>query len=77
MAWCQAAEVMPFGAHAVAMGGHVGICLGDHSYGAGVHDTNASLVARVAELGRLIGRPLATQAFTRRLLGLTDGSFAH
>lgn len=37
----------------------------------GVFATNAQLVARAVELGRLVGRPIATAEETRQILGLT------
>ena len=63
----------PVNALGVTMGGHVRTGLEDNLYmDAGKHDpaTNVRLVARVAALAAAVGRPLATPADVRRLIGL-------
>lgn len=58
---------------AIFMGGHVRTGLEDSpylSYGSRTPATNAELVARAAELAKMAGRPLATAAETRALIGL-------
>lgn len=70
MVLCHGGSLMNAAAHAVAMGGHVGIGLGDHDYGAVPGLTNAALVERIRHLGALIGRPLATPQQAREILGL-------
>lgn len=76
-AYWQAAGIgraqWPVNALGVTMGGHVRTGLEDNLYmDAARQDpaTNARLVARVATLGTSVGRPLATPADARRLIGL-------
>jgi len=76
-AYWQAAGIgraqWPVNALGVTMGGHVRTGLEDNLYmDAGKHDpaTNVRLVARVAALAAAVGRPLATPADVRRLIGL-------
>jgi 3-keto-5-aminohexanoate cleavage enzyme len=58
---------------ALAMGGHVRVGLEDNIYYAkGRLASNDELVARVVRLATELGRPLATPAQTRALLGLTN-----
>ena len=63
---------LPVTATALAMGGHVRTGFEDVlSYSAGRKAVdNAELVARVARLGEELGRPLATAAQARELLGI-------
>jgi 3-keto-5-aminohexanoate cleavage enzyme len=60
------------GALAVAMGGHVRVGFEDNPvYRAGeLAESNAQLVERMVRLGREIGRPIATPAEAREMLGL-------
>jgi uncharacterized protein (DUF849 family) len=68
---------LPMNAISVFMGGHVRVGLEDNpylDYAARTPATNAGLVERVAGLGALAGRPLATPAEVRRLLGLSQAT---
>lgn len=63
----------PMNALGVTMGGHVRTGLEDNLYmdpGKTDPATNPRLVSRVAALARALGRPVATAAETRRLMGL-------
>jgi 3-keto-5-aminohexanoate cleavage enzyme len=66
---CYGPEILPMAAEAILLGGHVRIGLGDETF-SDTKPTNAELVARVAELARAIGRPLATPREAREMLGL-------
>jgi uncharacterized protein (DUF849 family) len=68
-AHCYGEAILPMAAEAIARGGHVRIGLGDATFAA-TKPTNAELVARVAELARAAGRPLASPREARELLGL-------
>ena len=61
---------------ALALGGHVRTGLEDVVYSApGEHaGSNAELVARAASLCEAIGRPVASAAQARELLGLAAGA---
>jgi uncharacterized protein (DUF849 family) len=64
---------LPMNAVAIFTGGHVRTGLEDNptmDAERRIPATNRQLVARVAELARIAGRPLATAAQTRALLGL-------
>ena len=63
---------LPLGMAAMAMGGHVRTGLEDNIwyYKGELAQSNAQLVARVARIARELGRPLATPAQVRALLGL-------
>ncbi len=67
---CALGDVLPLAALAILLGGHVAIGLGDFSYPRFGTPTNAELVRRVAQLAETLGRPVATPAQTRHLLGL-------
>jgi len=76
-AYWQAAGIgraqWPINALGITMGGHVRTGLEDNLHmDAGKQDpaTNARLVARAASLAAAVGRPLATAADARRLIGL-------
>ena len=60
-------------AHAVLRGGHIAIGLGDDPYVRLGSPTNADLVTRFTHFAETIGRPVATTAVTRELLGI-DGA---
>jgi uncharacterized protein (DUF849 family) len=61
----------PMNLHAIAAGGHVRTGLGDNPVEPdGSALTNADKVARVARIAELAGRPVATCAQTRALLGV-------
>jgi 3-keto-5-aminohexanoate cleavage enzyme len=62
---------LPMAAVAIAMGGHVRVGLEDNIYyERGRLATNEELVARVARIATEMGRPVATPAEARVLLGL-------
>jgi 3-keto-5-aminohexanoate cleavage enzyme len=62
---------LPLGMAAMAMGGHVRTGLEDNLwYRKGELATNEQLVARIARLAGELGRPVATPAQVRALLGL-------
>ncbi|HEX2170896.1 MAG TPA: 3-keto-5-aminohexanoate cleavage protein [Dehalococcoidia bacterium] len=67
---CVLGDVFPLAALAIVLGGHVAIGLGDFSYTRLGAPTNADLVRRLAALSETLGRPVATPAQTRDLLGL-------
>lgn len=79
-AWAAAglgAFQAPANALAIAMGGHVRTGLEDNPWldAAGTQPaTNAKLVARAAAMATTIGRPLATPAQARAILGLASRS---
>lgn len=72
LVWCQGGDVLPLAAHAVVMGGHVGIGLGDYEYARFGKPTNGDLVDAVATLTRTVGRPIASPTEARRILNLDD-----
>lgn len=63
---------LPMAVHALVMGGHVRVGFEDNIfYSKGVvAKSNAELVARIARLASEIGRPVATCAQARELLGI-------
>jgi uncharacterized protein (DUF849 family) len=63
---------MPATALAIAIGGHVRTGLEDNPWldGIAVPATNAQLVARTASMAAAVGRPIATPAQTRSIIGL-------
>ncbi len=64
-------DQLPLAAVAVAMGGHVRVGLEDNIYySKGRLARNDELVARVARIAAELGRPVATPAEARRILGL-------
>jgi uncharacterized protein (DUF849 family) len=63
-------NLLPLVAQAISQGGHVSIGLGDYHYNELGTPTNAELVARVADIARSLGRPLATPAQARQILGM-------
>lgn len=65
------ANPFPVHAHAIANGGHVAIGLGDHAFPEFGLPTNAQLVTRMADLGKTMGREIATAAEARQMFGLT------
>jgi uncharacterized protein (DUF849 family) len=73
VAWsvcCKAGNLFPLAMTAIATGGHVAIGIGDYAYPELGHPGNADLVHEVARLARLVGRPVATPAEARAILGL-------
>jgi len=58
------------GAYAMERGGHVAPGIGDYAYQEIGFPTNAELVRRFADLGRALGREIATPDETRELLGV-------
>jgi 3-keto-5-aminohexanoate cleavage enzyme len=65
---CREGDLTEVARHAIGLGGHVSIGLGDYPYEALGRPTNAELVARVAEMGERAGRPAASVAQARALL---------
>lgn len=63
---------LPLAVHAVAMGGHVRVGLEDNIYYAKgqLTTSNAELVARIVRIAKELGRPVATPAEARQILGL-------
>jgi len=62
---------LPMSTAAIAMGGHVRVGLEDNMYySRGQLATNDELVARAARIAAELGRPLATPAKAREMLGL-------
>jgi 3-keto-5-aminohexanoate cleavage enzyme len=62
---------LPMAMAALAMGGHVRVGLEDNIYySKGRLASNEELVARVVRLASELGRPVATPAQARELLGL-------
>ena len=64
---------LPMNTLAIAMGGHARVGLEDnvyHDFGRASLATNQGLVERVAHLSETFGRPLATPARARAMLGL-------
>jgi 3-keto-5-aminohexanoate cleavage enzyme len=62
---------LPLAVTAIAMGGHVRVGLEDNIYySKGRLATNEELVARVVRVANELGRPVATPAEARRILGL-------
>jgi 3-keto-5-aminohexanoate cleavage enzyme len=68
---CRNGDVLPLAAWAITLGGHVSIGLGDHPYSRFGTPRNSDLVAKVAEMARTLGRPVATPRQAREILGLT------
>lgn len=67
---CRSGDVLPLAAWAITQGGHVSIGLGDHPYSRFGTPRNSDLVARVADMARTLGRPVATPREARAILGL-------
>ncbi|GJF01280.1 3-keto-5-aminohexanoate cleavage protein [Pseudonocardia sp. D17] len=67
---CYGGDVLPLAAAAIVLGGHVAIGLGDHDYARFGTPHNGELVAKVVALAETIGRPVATPAQARELLGM-------
>jgi len=63
---------LPFAAMGIVLGGHVRVGLEDNVYyrRGELAESNAQLVARVADLASLLGRDVATTAQAREILGL-------
>ncbi|MFE7421701.1 3-keto-5-aminohexanoate cleavage protein [Rhodococcus sp. NPDC057529] len=63
-------DAMEIAAQAIMRGGHVSIGLGDHHYDRFGKPTNADLIAKVADMARIIGRPIADTEQARKMLAL-------
>lgn len=63
-------DAMEIAAHAIMRGGHVSIGLGDHHYDRFGTPSNAELIAKVADMARTLGRPLADTQQAREMLAL-------
>lgn len=63
---------LPLAVHAIVMGGHVRVGLEDNIYYSKGEKakSNAQLVARIARIAKEVGRPVATPAEARAMLGL-------
>lgn len=73
--WCATGvgrHEFPMAAHAIAMGGHVRVGFEDNLYlERGVlAKSNGELVAKVVRMAKELGRPVATSAEAREILGL-------
>lgn len=73
--WCATGvgrHEFPLAAHAIAMGGHVRVGFEDNLYlDRGVlAKSNGELVSRVVRIAKELGRPIATSAEAREILGL-------
>jgi len=65
---------MPMAAQAMLLGGHIRVGLEDNLFlDRGLLATNASLVARAAEIVRLLGGAVATPDDARRILKISQG----
>lgn len=67
---CKHGNLFPLAMRAIAEGGHVSIGIGDYDYPELGSPTNADLVREVVNMARLVGRPIATPAEARGMLGL-------
>ena len=67
---CWNGDVLPVAAWALTMGGHVSVGLGDWHYRHLGIPGHAELVRRVSDMAWTLGRPTASPARTRELLGL-------
>jgi 3-keto-5-aminohexanoate cleavage enzyme len=63
-------DALPYVPLFASMGGHVRVGLEDHDYATQGQLSNAEIVRRAAEAATASGRPVASVADTRRLLGL-------
>ncbi len=68
---CYGPAILPMAAEAILLGGHVRIGLGDETF-RDSQPTNAELVARVVEMARAVGRPIAGPREARALMGLSQ-----
>lgn len=69
---CWNGDVMRLASWAIAMGGHVGIGLGDWPYTRFGQPHNGELVGMVAKMAHMLGREVATPAQARQILKLTQ-----
>ena len=67
---CKGGNLFPLAMTAIANGGHVAIGIGDHPYDELGAPSNADLVREIVNFARLVGRPVATPAETREMLGV-------
>lgn len=67
---CKEGNLFPAAALAMQAGGHVSPGIGDYAYPELGHPDNATLVTHMVALARAIGRPTASPAETRVMLGL-------
>ncbi len=67
---CPGGDALEYAPTVLRLGGHIAVGLGDYDYtDRGVFD-NAELVRRVGHVAREVGRPVATPADVRAMLGL-------
>ncbi|MEV4129890.1 3-keto-5-aminohexanoate cleavage protein [Nocardia sp. NPDC049707] len=64
-------DLLNVAADVIRRGGHLSIGVGDHHYEDRGAPTNAELVASLADLAQSLGRPVASAAETREILGVT------
>lgn len=64
------ASLLGLAEEVIRKGGHISIGLGDYGYPELGSPTNASLVERVAQMARDLGRPVATPEQARKMLAL-------
>jgi uncharacterized protein (DUF849 family) len=67
---CVGGNLFPLVGATLELGGHIAIGLGDYPYTEIGTPRNGELVERIAEMARQIGRPIATPAEARKILGL-------
>jgi uncharacterized protein (DUF849 family) len=70
-------DQFPLAALSLALGGHVRVGIGDHSYRERGEPTNAELVERIASIARAFGREPASPDEARALLALAPRAAAH
>jgi uncharacterized protein (DUF849 family) len=63
-------SLLPLAEHVIRLGGHISIGLGDYGYKELGWPSNAKLVERVKDIADRVGRPVATPAEARTLLGI-------
>ncbi|ATE65816.1 3-keto-5-aminohexanoate cleavage protein [Rhizorhabdus dicambivorans] len=68
--FCTGGDLLPLAGTIMLMGGHIAIGLGDCEQSRFGAPTNADLVGRVCQLAEIAGRPVASTAEARRMLGL-------
>lgn len=67
---CKEGNLLPAATLAMELGGHISIGIGDYEYPELGYPTNGQLVKFFADLARGYGRPIATPAEAREMLGL-------
>lgn len=67
---CTQGDIMTLAAWAITMGGHIAVGLGDHDYPRFRGVTNVGLLNRITQMAETIGRPIATPAQAREIMGV-------